>query len=85
MKKITIFASGSGSNAENIVQGYFKEHPSISVDSIKTNNAKAGVINRAKNLGVPCHIFKKTDLNNVNFIAELCKDDGLYYFGWVFT
>ena len=43
MKKIAIFASGSGSNAENIIQ-YFLSKPEISVDSVFCNVAEAYVL-----------------------------------------
>ena len=54
--RIAILASGSGSNAEKIIQ-YFKSHAQISVELVATNNPKAGVIPRAKNLGHEIHIF----------------------------
>jgi phosphoribosylglycinamide formyltransferase-1 len=43
MKRIAIFASGKGSNAEAIIQ-HFKDHPSIQVALIVTNNPEAGVL-----------------------------------------
>lgn len=57
MKKIAIFASGNGSNAENIIN-YFSKTPDLSFE-IFTNNAQAGVIERAKRLNVPCTTFNK--------------------------
>lgn len=61
MKKIVIFASGNGSNAQRIVE-YFRENKQIEVEAIFTNNPKAGVIEKAKNLNVRCRIFTKEDL-----------------------
>ena len=46
MKKLAIFASGSGTNAENIIL-YFKNHAEISVDIILSNRSDAFVIERA--------------------------------------
>ena len=60
MKKIVIFASGSGTNAENIFN-YFKDSDRITVDSIFTNNSKAGIIERSKRLGIPCKIFNRDE------------------------
>ncbi|MEP7095308.1 MAG: formyltransferase family protein, partial [Flavobacterium sp.] len=48
MKKIIVFASGSGTNAENIIK-YFAETKIAKVVSVFTNNASAKVIERAKN------------------------------------
>lgn len=59
--KIAIFASGSGSNAEAIMD-YFKENEYISVDLLLTNNPNAYAIERAKKFAVPCKIFTKQDI-----------------------
>lgn len=63
MKHLIIFASGSGSNAENI-DNYFKSNDHIKIDLIATNNPKAGVIERARRLNIPCLIFTKADLQS---------------------
>ena len=61
MKNIVIFASGTGSNAENIIH-YFKKHTSISVVAVFSNNENAKVIEKAKNLEVPTVTFNKDEL-----------------------
>jgi len=66
LKHLVIFASGSGSNAENIFN-YFKENKEVTIDLIATNNAQAGVIERAKRLNVAYKVFDKRDLNNGNW------------------
>jgi len=66
LKHLVIFASGSGSNAENIAN-YFKENKLVKIDLIATNNHNAGVIERAKRLQIPCKIFDKRDLNEGNW------------------
>jgi phosphoribosylglycinamide formyltransferase 1 len=58
MIKIAIFASGSGSNAERIVE-YFSSKNEVEVCLILTNNPTAGVIERAQRLNVPTIIFNK--------------------------
>jgi len=63
MKKIIIFASGNGSNAENIVLN-LKELSDFSVSAIFTNNPHAKVIERAHLLDIPCVVFTKNQLNN---------------------
>ena len=59
MKRLFILASGSGSNAEAIVR-HFRPSETIQVVGIGTNNPQAGVIERAKNLGIPCHTFDRS-------------------------
>ncbi len=51
-----VFASGNGSNAENLIR-YFKDHASIRIHSIITNKADAGVIAKAQSLNVPTYYF----------------------------
>ena len=73
MKNIAIFASGSGSNAENIIK-YFKNHPFVRVDSVWTNNKDAFVIQRAENLGVESHIFTRQEFRESDtMIKDLQK------------
>ena len=61
MKKIVVFASGSGTNAENIIK-YFKENGLGVVVAVYTNNPKAMVIERAAKYDVPTEVFSKDDL-----------------------
>jgi phosphoribosylglycinamide formyltransferase-1 len=62
MKRIAILASGSGSNAENIIR-YFVNHPSICTDSVWSNNPDAFVLERAERLNVEAHHFTRKELN----------------------
>ena len=61
MKKIVIFASGSGTNAENIMK-YFVKTKIGTVAAVFTNNPNAQVIDRAKNYGVTIEVFSKDQL-----------------------
>ena len=72
MKKILIFASGAGSNAENIIK-HFHNNDIATVVAVFSNNVKAGVISKAENLGVASHTFSKTDLNEGNVLQEINK------------
>jgi phosphoribosylglycinamide formyltransferase-1 len=62
MKKIVIFASGSGTNAENIIK-HFVATNTGTVVSVFTNNPNAKVLDRAKKYQVPTEIFSKEELN----------------------
>ena len=63
MKKIAIFGSGSGSNAENICM-FFDNLSDIQVVLIGTNNKDAFIVTRAKKLKIPIVVFSKLELNN---------------------
>ena len=68
MKRIVIFASGSGSNAENIHTQFANEN--IEIVAIFCNNDKAGVIERANRLQIPLHLFNRNDFNNTNIVDQ---------------
>jgi phosphoribosylglycinamide formyltransferase-1 len=61
LKNLLILASGSGSNAENIVN-HFRENEKIKVAVIGTNRKDAYVLHRAQNLNVPSFTFQSQDL-----------------------
>ena len=52
-QKIILFASGNGSNAENIFR-FFEKNNNVDILTVYTNHSKARVINRFKPLGVKC-------------------------------
>ncbi|MFC0777884.1 phosphoribosylglycinamide formyltransferase [Flavobacterium sp. HJSW_4] len=74
MKKIIVFASGSGSNAENIIK-YFSNTEIAKVVSVFTNNASAKVIERAKNHQIPVEIFSKNELLERNVLQKVQEID----------
>ncbi|WMW77935.1 phosphoribosylglycinamide formyltransferase [Flavobacterium sp. 20NA77.7] len=74
MKKIVLFASGNGTNAENIMN-YFNHSAEVKVVGVFSNNEQANVIERAKKFSVPCFVFSKTALQNDDVLNELKKTD----------
>lgn len=70
MKKIVIFASGSGTNAENIIR-YFNATKTATVAAVFTNKADAKVIQRAEKYQVPTHVFSKNDLEQGKVLQEI--------------
>ena len=74
MKKIVVFASGSGTNAENIIK-YFRKSDIASVTLLLSNNKEAKVLERAKKLSVPSLVFTKNELNNTDLITKTLKKE----------
>lgn len=74
MINIAIFASGSGSNAENIAT-YFKRNKQMSVSMFLTNKADAFVVERAKKLGIPHKIFNKNDFYYTANVLNILKEN----------
>jgi len=60
MKNIAIFASGSGTNAENITK-YFSEDDKIKVAVVLSNNKNVGVHARVNKLGIPSFVFTRDE------------------------
>ncbi|GAB2778559.1 phosphoribosylglycinamide formyltransferase [Rhabdobacter roseus] len=73
MKRIAIFASGSGSNAEKIAQ-YFAPKPGVEVSLILTNNPQAGVIQRARSLHIPVVVFDRKAFYDTDRIVQLLQN-----------
>lgn len=59
MKNIVLFASGSGSNVENIVQ-YFRDKPQIRIVAVLTNRSDAKVLDRCNRLHINALYFNST-------------------------
>ncbi len=72
MKHIAIFASGKGTNAQAIIE-YFRDHPSIKVALIVTNNPAAGVIKVAHSNKIISAILTKEALDNQELMFKLLE------------
>jgi phosphoribosylglycinamide formyltransferase-1 len=72
LKNIAIFASGGGSNAQSIVS-HFAEVDWAQVVLIVTNNARAGVIQRAARLGVPCLVLTPKQYKDPAYLQQLMR------------
>lgn len=68
--KIVIFASGSGTNAENIIE-YFKGNSLVSISKVICNKKEAKVVLRAKKHNVPSQIITKEELHSDEFLNTL--------------
>ncbi|GAA6241083.1 phosphoribosylglycinamide formyltransferase [Bacteroides fragilis] len=72
-KNIAIFASGSGTNAENIIR-YFEGNDSVRVKLVLSNRRDAYVLERAHRLGVLCRAFPKSDWEIAESILDLLRE-----------
>lgn len=73
MKKVALFASGSGSNAENISE-FLLTNLYGRVHIILSNNPNAYVLERAKKLHIPTYTFNRDTLYNTTEIEKKLKD-----------
>ena len=73
-KKIAIFASGSGTNAEQIII-FFKSHPLAEVALVLTNKPDAFVLERARRFGVPIHVFDRTTFHETTGVLQVLQEN----------
>ena len=72
MKKVALFASGSGSNVQNISE-YFATNPHVKINLILSNNPNAFVLERAKKLGIQTHVFTRDSFYNTHEIIKVLE------------
>ncbi len=75
-RKIAIFASGSGTNAQKFFEK-FEHHPLAEISILLTNNPKAGAIVRAERFGIPVEKFDKATFTQTDHIVQLLQDMGI--------
>ena len=73
MVHIAIFASGSGSNCENIIR-YFQSSSSVQTSLVVSNKADAFALVRAQRLGVPTAVVPKSDLADAAKVLPLLAE-----------
>ena len=73
MKNICILASGSGTNAENIIR-YFQENKQAKVNILLANKENAFALTRAKRLGVPAMVFNRADMYESDRVLKIMKN-----------
>jgi len=78
MKKVAIFASGNGTNAERIME-YFSANKNVEISLVLTNNPKAGVLKRAKKFDVACLVFSREDLYKSDKVLEVLSNNQIHF------
>jgi phosphoribosylglycinamide formyltransferase-1 len=74
MTRIAIFASGSGSNAENIAD-YFKDNTEVEIALILANKPDAYVLERAKKLGIPSFVFSGKEFRTSEIVLDKLREE----------
>jgi len=69
MKKIAVFASGGGTNAENICN-YFINNKNVDVVLLATNKKDSFVVKRIKKFNIPVFCFSREELNNTEVVQK---------------
>lgn len=78
MKNIAILASGSGTNADNIIR-FFKPHPTIRVAVVISDNPRAGVHARAAALDVPSLTFSREEFRQADAVLSALEEYNIVF------
>jgi phosphoribosylglycinamide formyltransferase 1 len=78
MKRIAIFASGSGTNAQRIIE-YFHGSHQVSIGLILSNNPNAYVLERARKAKIPTVCFNRKEFYESNFILDILAVQGISF------
>ena len=76
MKRIAIFASGGGTNAQKIIE-HFSSNEDIEVSLVLTNNEEAYVIQRASSFDIPSYIFDRQMFYETDQVHDILRDIGI--------
>lgn len=70
MKRIAVLASGSGTNAQRLIE-HFSAHPAAQVVLVGCDQPQAGVLQRSWDQGVPSYLFSGKELRDGTLLGEL--------------
>lgn len=70
--KIALFASGTGSNVKNIIE-HFKNNKNVQIASVLSNNANAGALLHAINVGISTFVFNSQELKESTPILKIME------------
>lgn len=76
--RIAIFASGAGTNAENIAN-YFKGNKRIKVALILSNKKDALVLQKAEKLNIKSHYFNREEFSNSQTVLDSLKAEKINF------
>ena len=78
MQNLAVFASGGGTNCENLIR-YFSHSDIARVALVVSNKADAFVLDRARRLGVPTAVISKAELAQPDVVLPLLSEYGVQF------
>ncbi len=76
MKRIAIFASGTGSNAREIIE-FFKHNKDVSVEIVVSNKKNSGVLSMAQSNGIKTKVIDRDYFYSSEKMVDLLKNDNI--------
>ncbi|MDR2801681.1 MAG: phosphoribosylglycinamide formyltransferase [Prevotellaceae bacterium] len=83
---LALFASGAGSNVENIINYFNRSKKNITVGIVFASHPHAGVIERAQRANVPVHVFDRNDFYHTGNIERELQEyhvDAIVFAGFL--
>ncbi|MBL7929843.1 MAG: phosphoribosylglycinamide formyltransferase [Bacteroidia bacterium] len=77
MTRLAVFASGEGTNAENLIR-HFQNHPMARVVMVVSDKAEAPVIEKAKRLHVPVHVLSADEVLSGKKMNDVLKQSDIH-------
>ncbi|MFO7656804.1 MAG: phosphoribosylglycinamide formyltransferase [Bacteroidales bacterium] len=75
---LAVFASGSGTNAENLIR-YFSDNSNIRVTRVLTNNPEAYVLERVKKYNIETLVFNRGEFYETDLIPDDLKKNEIHW------
>ncbi|MFA7272416.1 MAG: formyltransferase family protein [Crocinitomicaceae bacterium] len=75
-KRLAIFASGSGSNALNLVD-FFANHAEIEIGILISNKKEAPVVEACERLGLDVFVLDNEKVSQANVLSSICQNQGI--------
>jgi phosphoribosylglycinamide formyltransferase 1 len=75
-KRLAIFASGSGSNALNLVD-FFANHAEIEIGILISNKKDAPVVEACERLGLDVFVLDNEKVSQANILSSICQNQGI--------
>ncbi len=76
MMRLAVFASGEGTNAENLIR-YFENHPQSRVVLVISDKSEAPVIEKAKRLNIPVRVLGSDEVCSGKKLIDVMKQSGI--------
>ncbi len=76
MKHLAIFASGNGTNCENIIN-YFADSDIADIKLVLSNKSTAPVVENSQRLGINTVVVPKKDFNDENILMPILKENDI--------
>lgn len=77
-QKLAILASGTGSNAVNIIQ-HFQHSEDVDTAFVLSNKENAPILEKANSLGVKALYFSNQELESDSFLVDFCLENKIDY------